>query len=101
MPKEFKNYIPLIQQLVSVVVFVILLCNHSLAHASLWAIVSLYCWMFIRLHYKSFKLKYLIRVLSLWGILYAAIIFFLLGVEEVPYPEGAIFFHINYIALSV
>ena len=100
MPKELKNHIPFIQQLLAVVIFIILLSSKTISHASLWVIFTLYCWIFLHLYFKSFKLKSLINVLGLWGILYSIVVFFIFGVEEIPYPEGAMFFHITYIAIS-
>lgn len=100
MPKELKNHTPLFQQLFSVVIFIVLVYNKTISHASLWVIFSLYCWIFLHLYHKTFKLKSLVNVLGLWGALYSVLVFVLFGVEEVPYPEGAVFFHITYIALS-
>jgi len=41
-----------------------------------------------------------VKILSSSGILVALSIFFLKGVEEVPYPEGAVVFHAEGIALA-
>ena len=101
MPKELKKYISTIQQIISVIIFVVLLFNQTLSHASIWVIVSFYCWIFICLYFNTFRFQQFIKVFCRWGMLYAIIIFFKFAVEEVPYPEGAIYFHINYIALSV
>ena len=100
MPNELKNHIPIIQQLLAVVVFIVLVSSKTISHASLWVVFMLYCWIVLHLYYKSFKLKSLINVLGFWGVLYSIVVFFLFGVEEVPYPEGAIFFHITYISIS-
>ena len=40
-------------------------------------------------------------VFSLSGFLVSLSVFFLKGVEEVPFPEGAIIFHLDGIALSL
>ena len=100
MPEELKKHISTIQQIMSVIIFVVLLFNQTLSHASIWVIISFYFWIFICLYFQTFSFQQFLKVLCLWGVFYAIIIFFKFAVEEVPYPEGAIYFHINYIALS-
>ena len=53
------------------------------------------------MYFETFSLQPLIHIMGGSGILLSLTYFFLYAVEEVPYPEGAVVFHSQEIALSL
>ena len=62
---------------------------------------SILLWMFIGFTTDSFVNKEFAQVLSGAGFLLAISVFFLYGLEEMPYPAGAIVFHSDGIAQAL
>ena len=50
---------------------------------------------------EQYNLQSLINVICTAGIVIAVTLFFTIGVEEVPYPEGALMFHTRGIAQAL
>ena len=62
---------------------------------------SLYCQYKIALKIlNKYNFSSFVKLISLSGILVSITLFFLYGVEEIPYPEGAIVFHLEGLAKS-
>ena len=59
----------------------------------LWLIFIVYSWVIIGIINQQYQVKQLIYITSLTGTIFSIVAFFLYGIEELPYPEGAIKFN--------
>jgi len=53
----------------------------------------IYAWLFTSIYLNQYSFNSFLYVLCGSGMLVAVALFFLIGVEEVAYPEGALIFH--------
>ena len=65
----------------------------------LWLIFIIYAWVIIGILNKKYNLKHFIYITSCSGIIMSIAAFFIYGVEELPYPIGAIRFNTESIIL--
>ena len=65
----------------------------------LWLIFIIYAWVIIGILNKKYNLKHFIYIASCSGIIMSIAAFFIYGVEELPYPIGAIRFNTESIIL--
>ena len=65
----------------------------------LWLIFIIYAWVIIGILNKKYNLKHFIYIASCSGIIMSIVAFFIYGVEELPYPIGAIRFNTESIIL--
>jgi hypothetical protein len=70
-------------------------------YATIFMASSILLWMFVGFTTDSFDNKEFSQVLSGAGFLLAISVFFLYGLEEMPYPSGAIVFHSDGIAKAL
>ena len=75
--------------------------DNQFAYATIFMTGSILLWMFIGFTTDSFNNKEFAQILSGAGFLLALSVFFLYGLEEMPYPAGAIVFHSNGIAKAL
>lgn len=94
------QYIPLLSLLLGLVCFIYVIINHTFSHGIIVTIFFLYVWIFSSIYVKQFQKEQLVYILSITGMMLAATHFFMYGIEELPYPEGAILFHSEQIAKS-
>ena len=73
----------------------------SLALGIVWLIFVLYGWTIISILVQSYSLQSFIYALCGFGIIIAITLFFMNGVEEIPFPKGAIQFKLDGIAQSL
>ena len=69
--------------------------------ASITMLASLLLWIAFNIHFDMFNKISFAKVLCYSGLLLSITIFFLFGIEEVPFPIGALLFHIDGIAASL
>ena len=100
MNNNFKQNIPSVFLILGYLVYIILLFKVSFAISVIWMMLLVYLWLSLALYFNTYSSNSFIKILSSSGILVALSIFFLKGVEEVPYPEGAVVFHAEGIALA-
>jgi len=81
-------------------VYLFFVFDYKLPTAAISLVLFLYFWIIGRIYFGSFKLNSLLSLISGSGVLFSITYFFLYGVEEVPFPEGAILFHSQEIAIS-
>ena len=81
-------------------VYLFFVFDYKLPTAAISLVLFLYFWIIGRIYFGSFKLNSLLSLISGSGMLFSITYFFLYGVEEVPFPEGAILFHSQEIAIS-
>ena len=82
------------------VFYLFFVINNNLSIAIISLILSLYIWVLGNTYYNKFNIYHLIHISGYIGLLFSITCFFMYGVEEVPYPEGAIIFHAPEIAFS-
>ena len=66
----------------------------------LWLIFIIYAWVIIGILNKKYNLKHFIYIVSCSGIILSIVAFFIYGVEELPYPIGAVRFNTESIILT-
>ena len=82
-------------------VYLLFAFNKRPSIAIISLILFLYLWILGRMYFETFSLKSLTNIIGSSGVLLSLTYFFIYAVEEVPYPEGAIVFHSQEIALSL
>ena len=95
---NIKNNIPPIIIALGFLVYICLIVSTSLAAASIWALFNIYLWLISSLYLKQYNFNTFLYILCFSGITLSVSFFFLQGVEELPYPEGALMFHVEGIA---
>ena len=75
--------------------------DNQFTYATIFMAGSILLWMFVGFTAHSFNNKEFAQVLSGAGFLLAISVFFLYGLEEMPYPAGAIVFHSDGIAKAL
>ncbi len=95
---NIKNNIPPIIIALGFLVYICLIVSTSLAAASIWALFTIYLWLISSLYLKQYNFNTFLYILCFSGIIISVSFFFLQGVEELPYPEGALMFHVEGIA---
>lgn len=65
----------------------------------LWLIFIIYAWVIIGILNKKYNFKHFVYMASFTGIILSVTAFFIYGVEELPYPIGAIRFNTESIIL--
>ena len=75
--------------------------ENEFVYATIFMASSILLWMFVGFTTDSFDNKEFSQVLSGAGFLLAISVFFLYGLEEMPYPSGAIVFHFDGIAKAL
>lgn len=101
MINNFKQSIPSFFLVLGYLVYFIMLFKTSFAMSAIWMMVLIYLWLATSLYLNIYSLNSFIKVLSGSGVLVALSMFFLNGVEEVPFPEGAVVFHAEGIAQAL
>ena len=101
MNHNFKQSAPSVLLFLGYLLYFILLFNSTFSFSIIWMILLIYLWVISALFLNKYSLNSFLCVFSLSGFLVSLSVFFLKGVEEVPFPEGAIIFHLDGIALSL
>ena len=101
MINNFKQSIPSFFLVLGYLVYFIMLFKTSFAMSAIWMMILIYLWLATSLYLNIYSPNSFIKILSGSGVLVALSMFFLNGVEEVPFPEGAVVFHAEGIAQSV
>lgn len=101
MINNFKQSIPSFFLVLGYLVYFIMLFKTSFAMSAIWMMVFIYLWLATSLYLNIYSPNSFIKILSGSGVLVALSMFFLNGVEEVPFPEGAVVFHAEGIAQAL
>ena len=101
MINNFKQSIPSVFLVLGYLVYLILLFKTSFSMSVIWMMLLVYLWLSTSLYLNIYNSNSFIKILSSSGILVALSMFFVNGVEEVPFPEGAIVFHPDGIAQAL
>ena len=90
-----------LEYVLGIIVYFILISNQQFSLGIVWLIFVLYGWTIISILVQSYSLQSFIYALCGFGIIIAITLFFMNGVEEVPFPKGAIQFKLDGIAQSL
>ena len=101
MINNFKQSIPSVFLVLGYLVYFILLFKTSFSISVIWMMILIYLWLSTSLYFNIYNSNSFIKILSGSGIFVALSMFFLNGVEEVPFPEGAVVFHAEGIAQAL
>ena len=101
MINNFKQSIPSFFLVLGYLVYFIMLFKTSFAMSAIWMMILIYLWLATSLYLNIYSPNSFIKILSSSGVLVALSMFFLNGVEEVPFPEGAVVFHAEGIAQAL
>ena len=101
MINNFKQSIPSFFLVLGYLVYFIMLFKTSFAMSAIWMMILIYLWLATSLYLNIYSPNSFIKILSGSGVLVALSMFFLNGVEEVPFPEGAVVFHAEGIAQAL
>ena len=97
---NIKHNIPPIIIALGYLVYICLIINTSFALASVWILFIIYLWLISSICLKQYNFNTFLYVICGSGIAISISFFFLQGVEELPFPEGALMFHADGIAKS-
>ena len=75
--------------------------SSEFVYATIFMTGAILLWMFVGFTTNTFNQNEFAKVLSGAGFLLALSVFFLYGLEEMPYPAGAIVFHSDGIAKAL
>ena len=78
---------------IGVFAFIISIFNNNLNFALIYLTTTLILWVLYGLFLDMFDVKIFAGIISGSGFLVAISVLFMFGIEEVPYPVGAIVFH--------
>ena len=92
---KLKENLPTIEILLGYFIYLFLILESTLSIAILWMIFIIYTWLFTTIFLDKYKFNNFINFICVSGIVVAITIFFIKGIEELPYPEGALIFHIE------
>jgi len=75
--------------------------SSEFVYATIFMTGTILLWMFVGFYTNTFNQTEFAKILSAAGFLLALSVFFLYGLEEMPYPAGAIVFHSDGIAKAL
>ena len=101
MIKKNTNTILNLILIAGLAIYILLTTANNLSNAIIWTIFVLYVWVFLSLYLGKFNFQKLLKICCYVGILFSITFFITFGLEEIPYPEGALLFHSKPIAISL
>ena len=90
---DFKKMAGSLFFVIGVFAFIISISNNNLNFALIYLTAALILWVLYSLLLDAFDVRVFAWIISASGFLVAISVFFMFGIEEVPYPVGAIVFH--------
>ena len=90
---DFKKIAGGLILVIGVFAFIISISNNNLNFALIYLTTALILWVLYSLLLDAFDVRIFAWIISASGFLVAISVFFMFGIEEVPYPVGAIVFH--------
>ena len=78
---------------IGIFAFILSIYNNNLNFALIYLTASLILWILYVFILDDFDVQIFARIVSISGFLIALSVLIMFGVEEVPYPVGAIIFH--------
>ena len=90
---DFKKIAGSLILVIGVFAFIVSISNNNLNFALIYLTAALILWVLYGLLLDAFDVRIFAWIISVSGFLVAISVFFMFGIEEVPYPVGAIVFH--------
>ena len=90
---DFKKIVGSLIFIIGAFAFIGSISNNNLNFALIYLTAALILWVLYSLIVDAFDVQIFAWIISASGLLVAISIFFMFGIEEVPYPVGAIVFH--------
>ena len=78
---------------IGVFAYIVSISNNNLNFALIYLTAALILWALSGLFLNTFDVRIFAGIISASGFLVAISVFIMFGIEEVPYPVGAIVFH--------
>ncbi|MBI64823.1 MAG: hypothetical protein CMG64_00815 [Candidatus Marinimicrobia bacterium] len=101
MQNNFLQILPWAKYLLGLSVYFVFISQQQLSVAIIWFVFVVYGWTILSIIFKTYKLQDFVYVVCFSGIVVAITLFFMNGVEEVPFPKGAVQFKADGIAQSL
>ena len=101
MQNNFLQILPWAKYLLGLGVYFVFISQQQLSVAIIWFVFVVYGWTILSILFKTYKLQDFVYVVCFSGIVVAITLFFMNGVEEVPFPKGAVQFKADGIAQSL
>ena len=98
MNNDFKKILSALILITGCLAFILSTSNNNLATGLIYLTSTIIIWLAYVLILDIFNVYMFASIISLSGFLVAIAILFLFGIEQVPYPIGAIVFHLEGIA---
>ena len=93
MLNKLKENLPTLEILLGYLIFLYFVSEGTFSSAITSLMFFIYIWLFTSLYLNQYTFHSFLYVVCSGGILVAISLFFLIGVEEVAYPQGALMFH--------
>ena len=90
---DFKKIAGSLIFIIGVFAFIVSISNNNLNFALIYLTAALISWVLYCLILDAFDVRIFAWIILASGFLVAISVFFMFGIEEVPYPVGAIVFH--------
>ena len=101
MQNNFLQILPWAKYLLGLSVYFVFISQQQLSVAIIWFVFVVYGWTILSIILKTYKLQDFVYIVCFSGIVVAITLFFMNGVEEVPFPKGAVQFKADGIAQSL
>ena len=98
---KLKHNILTIELIVGYLVYIFLIIQSTLIVSTIWIMFVVYTWLLSALLLNKYKFNSFLYIICSSGIILSISLFLTQGIEEIPYPEGALIFHIEGIAKSL
>ena len=90
---DLKKIVSGLILIIGLFAFIVSISNNNLNFALIYLTATLIFWVLYGLLLDAFDVRIFAGIISASGFLVAFSVFFMFGIEEVPYPMGAIIFH--------
>ena len=98
---DLKNILSVLILIIGFFAFVLLTTNNNFNLGLIYLTSTLILWVSYVLIIDSFDIRLFAIIVSTAGFFVALSVFFMFGIEEVPFPVGAIIFHPKGIASAL
>ena len=98
---NLRNNLHWVLFIIGITIYPIIINRAPLSLGIVWLIFILYLWLTLAILFKQYDFQHFLYSLCSIGIIISISLFFLYGIEEVPFPQGAILFKLEGIAPSL